>query len=159
MKVHPGNFQRPSKPLSGVLGTVSPEFTLLPIVVGDADPAQIAAVLEKALAKRREDRFPTARFNAEVSPHRVFGTAYTTLDVLKEIRTALPEATINDVGVAVVGGAIRRYLLDKGELPDEAMVAMMPISIRPTTTRASGAVSSSTSRSRGSIGASGMSVR
>ncbi|MBX7433131.1 wax ester/triacylglycerol synthase family O-acyltransferase [Mycobacterium sp. Y57] len=85
------------------------------------------------------------RFNQIVSPHRVFGTAYTTLDVLKEIRTAVPEATINDVGVAIVGGAIRRYLLDKGELPDEAMVAMMPISIRPTTTRASGTATSATS--------------
>ncbi|MCV7313946.1 DUF1298 domain-containing protein [Mycolicibacillus parakoreensis] len=81
------------------------------------------------------------RFNQVVSPHRVFGTAYTTLDVLKEIRAALPDATINDIGVAVVGGALRRYLLDKGELPDEAMVAMMPISVRPTATRASGTVS------------------
>src|SRR5690625_1130931 len=81
------------------------------------------------------------RFNQVMSPHRVFGTAYTTLDVLKEIRAALPEATINDIGVAIVGGALRRYLLDKGELPDEAMVAMMPISVRPTATRASGTVS------------------
>ena len=85
------------------------------------------------------------RFNQIVSPHRVFGTAYTTLDVLKEIRAAVPNATINDVGVAIVGGAIRRYLLDKDELPDEAMVAMMPISIRPTATRASGTATSSSS--------------
>lgn len=85
------------------------------------------------------------RFNQIVSPHRVFGTAYTTLDVLKEIRATVPHATINDVGVAIVGGAIRRYLLDKGELPDEAMVAMMPISIRPTATRASGTTTSETS--------------
>jgi diacylglycerol O-acyltransferase / wax synthase len=85
------------------------------------------------------------RFNRVVSPHRVFGTAYTTLDVLKEIRTALPEAKINDIGLAIVGGAIRRYLLDKDELPEEAMVAMMPISIRPTSTRASGGASAATS--------------
>jgi len=85
------------------------------------------------------------RFNQVVSPHRVFGTAYTTLDVLKEIRAAVPNATINDVGVAVVGGAIRRYLLDKDELPDDAMVAMMPISVRPTATRASGTAGSGSS--------------
>jgi diacylglycerol O-acyltransferase / wax synthase len=108
----------------------------LPALVSDTrDPAVTSpASLPKA-----------TRFNQVVSPHRVFGTAYTTLDVLKEIRTALPQATINDVGVAIVGGAIRRYLLDKDELPDEAMVAMMPISIRPTSTRASGAVGSATS--------------
>ena len=78
------------------------------------------------------------RFNQVVGPHRVFGTSYTTLDTLKEIRTAVPEAKINDVGVAVIGGAMRAYLLEKGELPDESLVAMMPISIRPTTTREGG---------------------
>ena len=108
----------------------------LPALVTDArDPAVTSpASLPKA-----------TRFNQVVSPHRVFGTAYTTLDVLKEIRAAVPQATINDVGVAVVGGAIRRYLLDKDELPDEALVAMMPISVRPTATRASGAANSATS--------------
>lgn len=72
------------------------------------------------------------RFNQSVSPHRVFGTAYTTVDVLKEIRKAMPEAKINDIGLAVVGGAIRSYLLDKDELPDEALNALMPISVRPS---------------------------
>jgi diacylglycerol O-acyltransferase / wax synthase len=91
------------------------------------------------------------RFNQVVSPHRVFGTAYTTLDVLKEIRTALPEAKVNDIGLAIVGGAIRRYLLDKGELPDEAMLAMMPISIRPTNTRASGVASAAPSGNEYSV--------
>jgi WS/DGAT/MGAT family acyltransferase len=71
------------------------------------------------------------RFNQEVSPHRVFGTSYTTIDVLKQIRAAMPEAKINDIGLAIVGGAIRSYLRAKDELPDEAMNAMMPISVRP----------------------------
>ncbi|BBY97481.1 wax ester/triacylglycerol synthase family O-acyltransferase [Mycolicibacterium fallax] len=114
-------------------GKVAPQ---LPALVFDARNPDVTspASLPKA-----------TRFNQVVSPHRVFGTAYTTLEVLKEIRAALPEATINDVGVAVVGGAIRRYLLDKDELPEEAMVAMMPISIRPTATRASGTAGSETS--------------
>ena len=75
------------------------------------------------------------RFNQAVGPHRVFGTSYTTLDTLKQIRQAMPEAKINDVGLAIVGGAIRAYLLAKDELPDEPMIAMMPISIRPTITQ------------------------
>jgi WS/DGAT/MGAT family acyltransferase len=78
------------------------------------------------------------RFNQPVGPHRVFGTAYTSLDVLKEIRTAMPEAKINDIGLAVVGGAIRSYLLEKDELPDEAMMAMMPISVRSKRATAGG---------------------
>lgn len=42
----------------------------------------------------------------------------------------MPEAKINDIGLAIVGGAIRSYLLEKDELPDEALNAMMPISVR-----------------------------
>ena len=56
---------------------------------------------------------------------------------MKEIRKGMPEAKINDIGVAVVGGAIRTYLLAKDELPDESLLAMMPISIRPTMTQKS----------------------
>ncbi len=119
-----------------VLGRVRKVARQLPtLVLDNRDPDVTSpASLPKA-----------TRFNQIVSPHRVFGTAYTTLDVLKEIRTAMPEAKINDIGLAIVGGAIRRYLSDKGELPDEAMVAMMPISVRPTSTRASGGASSATS--------------
>ena len=73
---------------------------------------------------------PGTRFNRPVGPHRVFGTSYTTLDTLKQIRAAVPGATVNDVGLAVVGGAIRAYLLAKDELPEEPMIAMMPISVR-----------------------------
>lgn len=72
------------------------------------------------------------RFNQTVSAHRVFGTHYTTLDVLKEIRKGVPEATINDIGLAIVGGAMRAYLEAKDELPEGSMSAMMPIATRPT---------------------------
>jgi len=49
----------------------------------------------------------------------------------------MPEAKINDIGVAVIGAAMRAYLLDKDELPTESLIAMMPISIRPTMTQKS----------------------
>jgi WS/DGAT/MGAT family acyltransferase len=39
-------------------------------------------------------------------------------------------ATINDVVLAVVGGALRAYLMEKGELPTESLVGMAPISVR-----------------------------
>ena len=56
-----------------------------------------------------------------VGPHRVVGTSYTTIDTLKGIRKGMPEAKINDIGVAVIGGAMRTYLLDKDELPDRVV--------------------------------------
>ena len=85
------------------------------------------------------------RFNHPVGPHRVFGTSYTTLATMKKIRAGMPEAKINDIGLAVVGGAIRTYLLAKDDLPDESLLAMMPISIRPTITQRSNATDSTES--------------
>ncbi len=41
-------------------------------------------------------------------------------------------ATVNDVAVAMCSGALRRYLLDAGELPDRSLVALLPVSMRGT---------------------------
>jgi diacylglycerol O-acyltransferase / wax synthase len=75
------------------------------------------------------------RFNAPVSSARVFGAVQFDLGALKRIRTVVPETKINDVALALVGGALRRYLDDKGELPSESLIALMPISLRPTLTQ------------------------
>jgi WS/DGAT/MGAT family acyltransferase len=40
------------------------------------------------------------------------------------------ETTVNDLFLAIVGGALNRYLGDKGELPDTSMVAMVPMTLR-----------------------------
>ncbi|WP_428481200.1 wax ester/triacylglycerol synthase family O-acyltransferase [Pyruvatibacter mobilis] len=73
---------------------------------------------------------PRTRFNACVSPHRVFDGRSFALDDLKFIRTTVPGATVNDVVLTVCGGALRKYLEDKEELPTDSMVAMTPISVR-----------------------------
>jgi diacylglycerol O-acyltransferase len=39
-------------------------------------------------------------------------------------------ATVNDVAVAMCGGALRRYLLDQNALPAQSLVAMVPVSLR-----------------------------
>ncbi len=73
---------------------------------------------------------PRTRFNATVSPHRVFDGRLFSLDDIKAIKNSIPGTTVNDVVVAICGGAMRRYLLDKKELPEESLVAMAPISVR-----------------------------
>ena len=50
----------------------------------------------------------------------------------------MPGATINDVTLAYVGGALRHYLQGHGELPDEDLVAACPASIRSTDERGAG---------------------
>ncbi len=73
---------------------------------------------------------PRTRFNARVTPHRVFDGRRYALDDCRKIKQAVEGATINDVILTVVGGALRRYLTEKGELPDTSLIAMAPINVR-----------------------------
>jgi diacylglycerol O-acyltransferase / wax synthase len=73
---------------------------------------------------------PRTRFNGRVTAHRTFEARSFGLDDVKRIRSAVPGATVNDCALAVVGGALRKFLLEKGELPAESLVAMVPISVR-----------------------------
>jgi diacylglycerol O-acyltransferase / wax synthase len=73
---------------------------------------------------------PKTRFNEAVSPHRVFEARFHDLADFKRIKASVPGATVNDVALAYVGGALRAYLDGHGELPDESLVAACPISLR-----------------------------
>jgi diacylglycerol O-acyltransferase len=41
------------------------------------------------------------------------------------------DSTINDVVLSVCGATLRRYLLDRGELPEASLTALVPVSVRP----------------------------
>jgi WS/DGAT/MGAT family acyltransferase len=60
----------------------------------------------------------------------VFDARFHDLADFKRIKACVPDATINDVALAYVGGALRHYLDGHGELPDETLVAACPTSIR-----------------------------
>jgi diacylglycerol O-acyltransferase / wax synthase len=73
---------------------------------------------------------PVTRFSDQVSQHRVMEAFGMPLSRIKRVRQKVPGATLNDIFVAVAGGAVRKYLDGKGELPDESLSALMPISLR-----------------------------
>ncbi len=73
---------------------------------------------------------PETRFGADISVHRVFEAVGLPLADFKRVRQHVPEATVNDQFLAIVGGALREYLESKGELPDESMSAAVPLSLR-----------------------------
>jgi WS/DGAT/MGAT family acyltransferase len=52
------------------------------------------------------------------------------LQSLQAIRQWLPGATINDVVLAICAGALRRYLLAHNDLPEQPLVAAVPIALR-----------------------------
>jgi diacylglycerol O-acyltransferase len=75
-------------------------------------------------------RVPRTRFNQRVSAHRVFDEIHRRFDDVRRIKATVPGATVNDVCLSIVGGAMRTYLDKIGELPDEPMVTMVPVSTR-----------------------------
>lgn len=70
------------------------------------------------------------RFNSEVTPHRVFGGLHVELQQLKAIKDCVPGATLNDAVLALIGGAMRRYLQHHHELPSQSVVTAVPVSTR-----------------------------
>jgi WS/DGAT/MGAT family acyltransferase len=95
--------------------------------VGDLAPQALALA---GLRQRAAEKLPATRFNAVVSPHRVFETRRFDLEGFKAIRDRVDGASVNDVVLAVCGGALRRYLRDHAELPARSLVALAPISTR-----------------------------
>jgi diacylglycerol O-acyltransferase len=96
---------------------------------------------EMALNLRRRNRQPNVNappapfqapktfFNTTITAHRRFVTTEVSLDDVKLIKNALG-GTVNDVVLATCAGALRSWLADHGELPDEDLVGMVPISVR-----------------------------
>ena len=79
---------------------------------------------------------PKTRFNAKVSSHRVFDGVPFPLSDVRAIKDAVPGATVNDAILAIIGGGLRIYLNEKGELPEANLTAMAPISVRQETEKA-----------------------
>lgn len=72
---------------------------------------------------------PPTPLNGAISPHRRVAFFETPLEPLKAVRRA-SGCTLNDVVMAVCGGALRRYLERRGALPERPLIAMVPVSVR-----------------------------
>ena len=70
-------------------------------------------------------RAPRTIFNGSISPHRRFAFGPLSLDTAKEVKNVFG-VTVNDVILAMCGGALRRYLSDRDELPDEPVARHGP---------------------------------
>ena len=93
--------------------------------------AKLTAQVSKGDVSIRDARAaPKTRFNGKVGAHRVFDAVPLKLAEVRAIKETVEGATVNDVILAIVGGGLRSYLNDKGELPPETMTAMAPISVR-----------------------------
>ncbi|MCH9649273.1 MAG: wax ester/triacylglycerol synthase family O-acyltransferase [Deltaproteobacteria bacterium] len=72
---------------------------------------------------------PRTPMNRPVVAERSWAPAFFDLERVKAIKNA-EQTTVNDVILAVCAGALRGWLQDRGELPQESLVAMVPVSVR-----------------------------
>jgi len=146
--------------LAGVLADLSPEVTALPSVpeeYREARPAPPSAFevvsraarngasrplrLAEHLGRGLRELWPSSdedaatgeierlSFNRSVGRRRAFATATLELQRLGDLKKHF-DVKMNDVVLAVVGSAMRRWLRDRGETPERSLVAMCPVSTR-----------------------------
>ena len=72
---------------------------------------------------------PASALNGVLTPHRRVAFASVPLADVKEVKEAFG-VTVNDVVLAVCAGALRRYLDMRGRVPDKALLAAIPASVR-----------------------------
>jgi WS/DGAT/MGAT family acyltransferase len=72
---------------------------------------------------------PHTPFSKPLSAHRRFAFGSLPLAEVKAVKNA-HGVTVNDVVVALCAGALRRWLVANDALPDEPLVAQIPISVR-----------------------------
>jgi diacylglycerol O-acyltransferase len=123
----------------GVVSTMTKPWQLAKLVTPTV--RTIAATVSRAregTAMAAPLSAPRTSFNGTVTGHRSIAFTDISLDDIKAIKNAVPGATVNDVVLALSGGALRRYLQDRGELPDSSLLASVPVSVHGESKRTGG---------------------
>jgi diacylglycerol O-acyltransferase / wax synthase len=83
----------------------------------------------EAILSRPGLRAPPTPFNRSITQHRRWGFCDLALAEIKSVKNALG-VTVNDVVMALCAGALRRWLIDHNALPDDPLIAAVPVSVR-----------------------------
>ena len=76
---------------------------------------------------------PRTRFNGQVTPQRVTEGVRFDLGTAEKMRAKIPGGTVNDVAIATIAGAMRRYMEARLDAPAHNLVAEAPIASRSAT--------------------------
>ncbi|HNA98943.1 MAG TPA: wax ester/triacylglycerol synthase family O-acyltransferase [Marmoricola sp.] len=95
----------------------------------------------KGVAMAAPLRAPRTSFNGTITGHRSVAFADLPLDQIKKVKNQIDGVTVNDVILSLVGGAVRRYLDERGELPDSSLLAAVPVAITDAQIRGANHVS------------------
>ncbi len=81
---------------------------------------------------------PRTSFNGTITGHRSIGFLDLDLEEVRAVKNATG-TTVNDVVLAIAGGALRAYLAEHDDLPEESLLATVPVSVHASTRHSTGA--------------------
>lgn len=127
-------------------------FASRPLNLVNVLPNTVSSVVETLARARsgsamaRPFAAPPTTFNATITAHRNIAYAQLDFEDIKTVKNHF-NVKVNDVVMALVSGVLRQFLLDRDELPEASLVAMIPVSVhgksdRPGRNQVSGLFSS-----------------
>ncbi len=115
-------------------------FASRPLKLINVVPTTLSTVVDTVKRARsgsamaRPFAAPQTPFNANVTGHRNIAYAQLDLEDIKKVKNHFG-VKVNDVVMALVSGVLRKFLEDRGELPDSTLVAMVPVSVHDKSDR------------------------
>ncbi|OBF58779.1 diacylglycerol O-acyltransferase [Mycobacterium sp. 852002-50816_SCH5313054-b] len=122
-----GLASRLTAPVRSVLGAATSSVGL----IGRAVAGEISNVFDTLVGHTTVLPFeaPYTRFNGRLGPERAVAAGSWAKDRIQAVQRATG-VTGNDVVTAMVAGAVRRWLMEHGELPKQSLVGICPITVR-----------------------------
>ncbi|MCT7660248.1 WS/DGAT/MGAT family O-acyltransferase [Mycobacterium deserti] len=115
-------------------------FATRPLRLVNALPVTVSSVLDtvkrarEGLTMASPFAAPKTAFNTNVTGHRNVAFAQLDLEDVKKVKNHFG-VKLNDVVMALVSGVLRTFLRSRGELPENSLVAMVPVSVRDESDR------------------------
>jgi diacylglycerol O-acyltransferase / wax synthase len=115
-------------------------FALRPLKLANAVPATVNSVIDtlrrvrSGLTMAPPFAAPQTSFSTNVTGHRNVAFAQLDLEDIKTVKNRF-DVKVNDVVMALVSGVLRKFLLDRAELPDNTLIAMVPVSVHDRSDR------------------------
>ena len=113
--------------LSGLLSGAGKQLSTIPTV---------AREISKSIQQARNDpdyvsvfQAPQSILNQHITGSRRFAAQSYPMERIKVLCKKF-DATVNDIVLAICGSALRDYLISQHALPDQPLIAMVPVSIR-----------------------------
>ncbi|WP_436770933.1 WS/DGAT/MGAT family O-acyltransferase [Yinghuangia sp. YIM S09857] len=123
-------FAEPAKSLAGTPVRLAGQL-------GSTARGVVAAAMTGRLGQAMPLNMPRTRFNEPVGKARSYGFCTVSLSDVKTVKNAFG-VKVNDVVLAIVGGAVRSLLDSFGESPGRQLVGTVPVDATKGGTRSSG---------------------